>query len=521
MDKQPVGQLPDLTQSNNDDEIMVITNDEYNQLKKEKISDFITDLQSTNTNNSLTTGSDGKLFVSKTINASDVDGVLSLDNIPQLSTNKLPETGISADNYSYPSSITVNDRGQVVSIVEGSAAEAGAYLDQSQITNCILSAPNGVATYSGDTITIKQGLKVLIPNGRNEDKSLKNIEYTVPEDKTINYTEGNQTYDFTLLYGNTGVFALSQNYQEVDTPPTFYGYAQYYLNTKENIMYFNNNNERWEPRTVAVLGKGRLENGIITDFQPFGTVSVADDQTVLHKWGDETAYGNKTFANGITVLNTNKPNSYQFITTISPEVDFSNPQPSQRGFSLRSLDKNNNTFCAVNGQTNNQSSIETVMYSFKKSGEDTLQSYVGACIDRANNTYAYCTTYTGNYADSTTKIVTTAFLTNRWVTSKATTSSTASKARPAVVIQNYVSGANWYRIWSDGWIEQGGRAQLTDSWTITFPKAFTNTNYVFLSASEGKDANCVLGVMDRTTTKINGNNADQRTLYYNWRACGY
>ena len=146
MDKQPVGQLPDLTQSNNDDEIMVITNDEYNQLKKEKISDFITDLTSTDANNSLVKGDDGKLFVSKTINASDVDGVLSLDNIPQLTTNKLPETGISADNYSYPSSITVNDRGQVVSIVEGSAAEAGAYLDQSQLSNCILSLTEGSIT---------------------------------------------------------------------------------------------------------------------------------------------------------------------------------------------------------------------------------------------------------------------------------------------------------------------------------------------------------------------------------------
>lgn len=146
MEKQPVGQLPDLTQSNNDDEIMVITNDEYNQLKKEKISDFITDLTSTDADNSLVKGDDGKLFVSKTINASDVDGVLSLDNIPQLSTNKLPETGISADNYSYPSSITVNDRGQVVSIVEGSAAEAGAYLDQSQLSNCILSLTEGSIT---------------------------------------------------------------------------------------------------------------------------------------------------------------------------------------------------------------------------------------------------------------------------------------------------------------------------------------------------------------------------------------
>ena len=168
MDKQPVGQLPDLTQSNNDDEIMVITNSEYNQLKKEKISDFITDLQSTNTNNSLTTGSDGKLFVSKTINASDVDGVLSLDNIPQLSTNKLPETGISADNYSYPSSITVNDRGQVVSITEGSAAEAGAYLDQSQITNCILEIPQKIKIEHDPvtaTLTLKAGSILIVPYG--------------------------------------------------------------------------------------------------------------------------------------------------------------------------------------------------------------------------------------------------------------------------------------------------------------------------------------------------------------------
>lgn len=169
MDKQPVGQLPDLTQSNNDDEIMVITNDEYNQLKKEKISDFITDLTSTDADNSLVKGDDGKLFVSKTINASDVNGVLSLDNIPQLTENKLPETGISADNYSYPSSITVNDRGQVVSIVEGSAAEAGAYLDQSQITNCLLSISQLVPqpVVADNTLTFSQGLTVIVPYGKS------------------------------------------------------------------------------------------------------------------------------------------------------------------------------------------------------------------------------------------------------------------------------------------------------------------------------------------------------------------
>ena len=327
MDKLPVGQLPDLASSNNDDEIMVITNSEYNQLKKEKISDLITDFTSTDANNALTKGTDGKMFVTDFGNASNItEGTLPVsvlpdipkDKLPAIETADLPVSGVTADTYAYPSSVTVNAQGQVTAIEEGTPAGSNAdtdlsnltetgeshfanpdlsnltaegekhFLNKTQITNCILSAPNGVATYSGDTITVKQGLKVLIPNGRNEDKTLKNIEYTVPEDKTINYTEvGNKTYDFTLLYGNTGTWALSQNYQEADTPPTFYGSAQYYLNTKENIMYLNNNNERWEPRAVAVLGKGKLENGVVTSFTPYQPVDLLkrSDKAEIVGWG--------------------------------------------------------------------------------------------------------------------------------------------------------------------------------------------------------------------------------------------
>ena len=314
MDKQPVGQLPNLTQSNNDDEIMVITNSEYNQLKKEKISDLITDFTSTNENNALTKGTDGKMFVTDFGNASNItEGTLPTSVLPDIPKSKLPDiepsdlpvSGVTADTYAYPSSVTVNAQGQVTAIEEGTPSGANAdtdlsnltetgeshfanpdlsnltaegekhFLNKTQITNCILEAPNGVATFSGNTITVKQGLKVLIPNGRNADGTLKNIEYTVPEDKTINYAGiGNKTYDFTLLYGNTGIWGLSQNYQEVDTPPTFYGDTQHYLNTKENIMYFNNNNERWEPRTVAVLGKGKLENGVVTSFTPYQPVEL-------------------------------------------------------------------------------------------------------------------------------------------------------------------------------------------------------------------------------------------------------
>lgn len=47
------------------------------------------------------------------------------------------------------------------------------------------------------------------------------------------------------------------------------------------------------------------------------------------------------------------------------------------------------------------------------------------------------------------------------------------------------SGGNdtkWYRLWTDGWIEQGGRLTATAfSNTVTLHKEFKNTNYTVLS----------------------------------------
>lgn len=49
------------------------------------------------------------------------------------------------------------------------------------------------------------------------------------------------------------------------------------------------------------------------------------------------------------------------------------------------------------------------------------------------------------------------------------------------VVETYQNGASWYRIWSDGWVEQGGIIPLqTDGWgTYTFLKAMKDTNYNF------------------------------------------
>ena len=643
MDKQPVGQLPDLTQSNNDDEIMVITNSEYNQLKKEKISDFITDLQSTNTNNSLTTGSDGKLFVSKTINASDVDGVLSLDNIPQLSTNKLPETGISADNYSYPSSITVNDRGQVVSITEGSAAEAGAYLDQSQITNCILEIPQNIKyTLNNDTFTLKAGSILTVPYGttdqsatypvgatflNNNFKVVKtyfnnnkffvqaevqadinykptwlngertfitincNTNYlignmvnsatsgpTTPDnpsqgalwyDTTNNYMkqyangEWNTSNALPLLIitgDNTGITAVLDVFNGMGyigntvfvnpdvkvlittavnddgskvntayttdsvylatssvtnieffialTPASFntekncylVGSSTYsispvppenttrWLNSQNGLFYILKDGV-WALNPQVHLGFGTISDGVITEFNQYGTVSVADDQTVLHKWGNETAYGNKTFE-GKIIINShddNQPvqiitdsNVLQTVACINRQADYA-AIPSTtyvNGARVISIDKNGQYYGFFQTIANSNI-LKSTMGSRRRVDNIDYSSVISACVDQNGNTYGEAPTYTANYADSSSKIVTTQFLTNRWTTSKATTTSSASKARPAVVIENYLNGTSGYRVWSDGYCEQWGRTVFKTNGTVTVNlfKTMKNTAY--------------------------------------------
>lgn len=50
------------------------------------------------------------------------------------------------------------------------------------------------------------------------------------------------------------------------------------------------------------------------------------------------------------------------------------------------------------------------------------------------------------------------------------------------VVDSWVSedGKQWYRCYSDGWLEQGGTTE-TLSATVTFPKSFSNTDYQFVA----------------------------------------
>lgn len=77
------------------------------------------------------------------------------------------------------------------------------------------------------------------------------------------------------------------------------------------------------------------------------------------------------------------------------------------------------------------------------------------------------------------------------------------------VVETYHSGTEWYRIWSDGWCEQGG--ELSNSGTntqqITFLKSFIDTNYYFNRCNESTVTGTATsfaneGYTDKQTTGI-------------------
>lgn len=95
------------------------------------------------------------------------------------------------------------------------------------------------------------------------------------------------------------------------------------------------------------------------------------------------------------------------------------------------------------------------------------------------------------------------------------------------VKETWQSGANWYRVWSDGWIEQGGQY---GSWsnnphlTISLNKAFTQTNYAVSVFSFGTTQDTYTGQLSfvsRTTSNfvVNPHTNDRGGI--SWIAMGY
>lgn len=90
----------------------------------------------------------------------------------------------------------------------------------------------------------------------------------------------------------------------------------------------------------------------------------------------------------------------------------------------------------------------------------------------------------------------------------------------AYITETWVSGTSGYRIWSDGFIEQWGKIHLSGEssyHTLTFKKAFKNTNYNVQTASWGTtDRHACMKNKTTTSVQLAAWNNDN-----DWYAFGY
>ena len=95
------------------------------------------------------------------------------------------------------------------------------------------------------------------------------------------------------------------------------------------------------------------------------------------------------------------------------------------------------------------------------------------------------------------------------------------------ITQTYQSGTSWYRVWSDGWIEQGGISATNTNGYVTLLKPYTSINYniVGTKTTTKLDDYAYTNVVEKSTTQFrfvgawNGGYNAYYSVY--WRAYGY
>ena len=96
----------------------------------------------------------------------------------------------------------------------------------------------------------------------------------------------------------------------------------------------------------------------------------------------------------------------------------------------------------------------------------------------------------------------------------------------ATVVESYRNGTEWYRVWSDGWVEQGGVTKMSCDVVHNLLKPFADTNYGVFLQNENSDTHYVSSVSTRTVSSFTPqihfttNYTQGIELPTYWYACG-
>ncbi len=150
------------------------------------------------------------------------------------------------------------------------------------ITNTILEAPNGIVNCDGQTITVQNKIKILIPNGKLSNGKLANLEYETAQNTSKVVTNLSDIDTVVFLDNSGNIDVVEQNYifYKNSTPTTLANNAHWY-NIDENKWYkYLETESRWvEIFEIPIANITWDENSTISFYkilQPLNTVKTSD-----------------------------------------------------------------------------------------------------------------------------------------------------------------------------------------------------------------------------------------------------
>lgn len=153
--------------------------------------------------------------------------------------------------------------------------------DANYLTNCIIEAPNGVAEFNADSVTLNKGLRVLIPDGRNENGSLKNIDLTLEEDTSFSCYVGNEKRQIFLNAKGTG-----ESYKDLAvfyslSTPIVHHTNSLWFNQRENKWFITNNSgTSWKETSLVYIGKITSDATSITSIETAQPINILKNTDV-------------------------------------------------------------------------------------------------------------------------------------------------------------------------------------------------------------------------------------------------
>lgn len=152
------------------------------------------------------------------------------------------------------------------------------------LTNYVLQAPNGVFSVGADglTITVKQGLTTLMPNGRDENYNLKNLKHVIEEEFSYTLQSLSTTYGRYVLVLDANNNLGYGPYCDMDFIPTTYR-GTWIRHIISNDIYEweeTTNSYVKKPTPLAVLGRVVVSNGKIISSGAFYPSSLLKDSDI-------------------------------------------------------------------------------------------------------------------------------------------------------------------------------------------------------------------------------------------------